>query len=85
VFADITYRALLLLLPATTGAPKKGHAPEGEPLFVEATFVPLGGPCPPLARPGCSSAALRRALALGGWPWHVFAGIRRPRALMATN
>jgi hypothetical protein len=41
--------------------------------FVEATFVPLGGPYPPLARPGCSSAALRRALALGGWPWRVFA------------
>jgi hypothetical protein len=50
-----------------------GHAPEGEPLFVEATFVPPGGPYPPLARPGCSSAALRRALALGGWPPRVFA------------
>ena len=35
--------------------------------------MPLGGPYPPLARPGCSSAALRRALALGGWPWRVFA------------
>jgi len=22
-----------------------GHAPEGEPLFLEATFVPLGGAC----------------------------------------
>src|SRR5579863_8082888 len=55
-----------------------GHAPEGEPLFVEATFVPPGGPYPPLARPGCSSAALRRALALGGWPWRVFAPLFPP-------
>src|SRR5271163_839506 len=44
-----------------------GHAPEGEPLFLKATFVPLGGRLP-LSDPGCSSAALRRALALGGWP-----------------
>ena len=57
--------------------------------------MPLGGLYPPLARLGCSSAALRRALALGGWPWRVFApsvsspargeGRWGPRALMATN
>ena len=49
-----------------------GPAPEGEPLFLEATFVPPGD-LPRPAVPGCLSAALRRALALGGWPPRVFA------------
>ena len=48
-----------------------GQAPEGEPFFLEATFVPPGD-LPRPAVPGCLSAALRRALALGGWPPRVF-------------
>jgi len=49
-----------------------GQAPGGEPFFLEATFVPPGGLSHP-AVPGCLSAALRHALALGGWPPRIFA------------
>jgi hypothetical protein len=70
-----------------------GQAPEGEPFFLEATFVPPGDRPRP-AVPGCLSAALRRALALGGWPPCVFARADiqpqlgrpdEPRALQATK
>jgi hypothetical protein len=49
-----------------------GPCARGRAVILEATFVPLGGRLP-LSDPGCSSAALRHALALGGWPPRVFA------------
>jgi len=60
--------------------PRAGRrpAPQGEPFILEATFVPL----PAF---GCFYAAVRRALAFGGWPPRIFAGVIRPRALLATN
>jgi hypothetical protein len=48
-----------------------GQAPEGEPFFWRQPSPP--GDLPRPAVPGCLSAALRRALALGGWPPRVFA------------
>ena len=44
-----------------------GSGARGRAFFLEATFVPPGD-LPRPAVPGCLSAALRRALALGGWP-----------------
>ena len=53
----------------STAAAEKGYGSgaRGRAFFLEATFVPPGD-LPRPAVPGCLSAALRRALALGGWP-----------------
>ena len=61
-------------LPSQPPAAEKdyGSGARGRAFFLEATFVPPGD-LPRPAVPGCLSAALRRALALGGWPPRVFA------------
>jgi hypothetical protein len=68
-----------------------GQAPEGERFCWRQ---PSCRPASPPAVPGCLSAALRRALALGGWPPRVFARADiqphlgrpdEPRALQATK
>jgi len=53
------------------GEKGKGQAPEGEPFFWRQPSC-RRAKCRRPAVPGCWSAALRRALALGGWPPRVF-------------
>src|SRR5262249_3337468 len=88
-------------LPRATPVPSQPPAAEqdygsgarGRAFLLEATLVPPGD-LPRPAVPGCLSAALRRALALGGWPPRVFARADiqphlgrpdEPRALQATK